>query len=144
MPNMYLEKVVYANLYQSHEAGTMKWQQRLRKRFGIKPTQADFFECNNAFVELAFSGYVIEAIVDYFGIDEVNGRLTKNIPPSEKLAREQWMYKTLSHFVDTYVLSGWLKSADEEEEESKSSFSVYYKYFPPLFVGFFLYQITSL
>ena len=116
----FLEKIVFRRLWheEAHaEVGTMKCAQQRWCRKKVSANVKKAYDPDKEFFLSFVRGYVIEGILEFFGMDDVNSTPTTNKPPDvfkSQQEMEKWVYNTLGQFVDEYV---WRSFAGTKEEQ---------------------------
>ena len=104
----YLEKVIINSLWNDAgplELGTLRGETErvLRKTFKTNVMLA--YQADKEFVLSFFNSYLVEALMDFFGMEAENDPPTKNVPPDFDTPEEEkmWVTETLGTFIDMYV-----------------------------------------
>ena len=116
------DKLIFKHLYNpesAKEPATMVGQIERRHRRSVKPKAMDAFHANKDFLESYFSTYIVEAALQFFGMESVNSIPTLNACNQHE-DKAKWVTTTLAKFVDTYVFPWWTGQSKETVEIGKS------------------------
>lgn len=105
-------KMMFKQLYKetsTSELGTMMCEATRLLRTSVNADVNEHYDADKDFIVSFVDCYIVEAVMDYFGMDDVLGVPTKNQPPSSwqsKSEKQSWVLSTFSEIVRNYV---WAK-----------------------------------
>lgn len=113
----FLEKIIFGTLWNKNgavEMGTLKCEKERVIRNNVDPDVMKAYESDKDFVNSFTSSYIIEALMDYFGLTQRNDAPTQNIPPtfSNEMEQKEWVYDKIGEVVDEYVFPAWCGKED--------------------------------
>ena len=127
----YMEKVIFGPLWNKEgrlEAGTLRGECERISRHGVDPNPMKAYDDDVRFVNNFTSAYVVEAVMDYFGMDNRNDVPRKNSPPQfdseDSLA--SWVYETFGEIINKYAFPCWSGNDVEEFVEEGKIFKKYF------------------
>ena len=115
----FLEKVVFRRLYDAKstsDLGTMKCEQLRISRTNVKADAHTAYEADQQFFVSYFKAYVVEMLLEFFGMVDVNSPASKHVPPVFETKEEiqVWITNTIGLAVDRFVLDVWRGKEIEE------------------------------
>ena len=123
----FMEKVIFRRLWKKdseREIGTMRAEcERIFRHF-VSPDVMTAYDSDKEFLNSFVNAYVVEAAMDFFGLEDRNSFPTVHKPPNFENDYEikEWVQTTLGKFVDTYVFPSWCGKDQEptvRTEETK-------------------------
>lgn len=63
----------------------------------------EFYDADKEFIVLFVDYYVVEAVLDYFGMETVNSVPENNLPPSNMAEVSDWMTRHFPAIADHFV-----------------------------------------
>ena len=109
-------KMILNNLYDEasvQELGTMKSEQSRILRDNVNLNVNEHYDADRDFICSFTDAYITEAIMDFFGMEDINAKPTRNIPPTtfqSEEAKVAWAKLTFGEVVEKYV---YKKTADQ-------------------------------
>lgn len=108
----FLECVIFKRLYKEKsvtDLGTMKCEQQRIDRTNVKADAHKAYEADQEFFCSFVKAYIVEMILQYFGMEDINSQPTKHCLPSfqNQNDRSQWVRETIGRAVDEFVLNTW-------------------------------------
>jgi hypothetical protein len=110
-----LTKLVYGQLYKEDslvEPGTMRHPKEKIHRKSVDPKDLKSYEANKDFFLSFFKTNLVEAAMDFFGMEDCQATPTKNVPPKfiSKAEQTTLVYEVLGRLVDQYIFPHWSKN----------------------------------
>ena len=90
------------------EVGTLRNTAERLCRKEVNKDVGKAYDADRCFMHCITTAHILEALLQFFGMEHINDRPKKNIPPNEN--RQQWTQEVLQEFVDSQVLPGWSHS----------------------------------
>lgn len=83
----------------------MKCEQNRILRTKVNENVNEYYDADKDFVTSFVDAYMVEAVLDYFGMDNASSVPKKNMPPpfSNSAEASDWVKKHLISIVDLYV-----------------------------------------
>ena len=103
----YLSKVVYHTLYtEDADEGTLHFAKQKLHRNNVDPNSPDKYNANKELLVSYVTATLLEAAMEYFGMESVESNPTKNLPAndSDHLTPEQALHAGMCSFVDDMIL----------------------------------------
>ena len=105
---MKMMEVVFKQLYKDHSSnspGTMKNEQIRIKRTNIDPDVRKVYDQDSDFFVSFVDAYIVVALLEFFGMEDVHSPPTKHIPPQDATpdAMKRWTKATMNTFVKEIV-----------------------------------------
>ncbi|XP_006814411.1 uncharacterized protein LOC102801398 [Saccoglossus kowalevskii] len=88
------------------EMGTMRAEQQRIMRRSVKADVKNAYEADADFAISFTDAYITEALLEFFGMEDVNDIQTRNVPPPNLASaddRREWMYTTFMKLIDQFV-----------------------------------------
>ena len=109
---LYMEKGIFDSLWNKEgvvEIGTLRGETGRINRDSVNLTVTLAYEADKEFVVSYVDAYIVEGVIDYFGMEQENDEPTKHVPPTFTTPEEQkdWVFQTLGEFLDTYAFTHW-------------------------------------
>ena len=114
--------LIFKQLYKSNsetDVGTMKCEQNRILRTNVNENVNEYYDADKEYIISFVDSYIVEAVLDYFGMDTVNSVPGKNAPPKNKTEVADWVSRHFTAIVDQYVGQS-LSISDENMVEGKS------------------------
>ena len=91
------------------DIGTMRAAQARISRTNFNPNVMEAYEYDKDFIISFIRANVVEAMMSFFGIPDINSPPQKNIPPkfNSEEERKEWVYRTMGNFVRTFIMDAW-------------------------------------
>ncbi|XP_061184242.1 uncharacterized protein LOC133192263 [Saccostrea echinata] len=103
----YLKMVfkVFFNSTSVQEIGTLKSLQNRLSRTKIGENLNDNYDSNKDFFISVVDAYIIECIMEFFGMDDQHSRPTKHIPEEfgNDEEKQSWFFDTIGEMLDRYI-----------------------------------------
>lgn len=114
----YLEKAIFGGLWNNNgplDVGTMKCEKERITRHSVDPNVMKAYDADKDYTESCINAYMIEAVMQFFGMEERNDAPTKNQPPNFQSCEEEkeWVLNTVGELVDCFVYPCWSGHEDE-------------------------------
>lgn len=105
---MKLMEICFKWLYSDvseHSLGSMKSEKTRIKRTNVDPDVRKAYDADKDFFVSFVDAYIVEALLEYFGMDSVYSAPTKHIPPPDAMPEEmlEWSKVTMSNFLKEMV-----------------------------------------
>ena len=115
-------QVVFKKLYSAdsgQDLGTMKSLQDRIQRTNVKLPVKDHYDHDKDFAISFVDAYIVEAILDYFGMDDINSNPKRNFLPEmdDWDGKKEWFKKHFISIVDSYVLPHASESMASSESQ---------------------------
>ena len=119
-------QLVFDHLYKAEsirEVGTLKYFRERVNRRNITPDNvAKSFEGTEDFLVSVGKAYLIEAAMEYFGMDDLNDTPTKHAPPAgifhlSKATKKAYFVDVIGSFVDEFAMADQDRDAVIENQE---------------------------
>lgn len=119
-------QLVFDHLYKAEslrEVGTLKYFRERVNRKNVTPDKVTkSFEGTEDFFVSVGTAYILEAAMEFFGLNEVNGTPTKHVPPAgilhlPKSRKKTFFDDVLGSFVDEFVMADPDQDAVMEDQE---------------------------
>lgn len=100
--------LIFKQLYKSSsetDIGTMKCEQNRILRTKVNENINDNYDADKDFIVSFVDSYIVEAVLDYFGMTSASDVPKKNLPPpfNDSFEASAWAKEHLTAVVDTYV-----------------------------------------
>ncbi|XP_070581644.1 uncharacterized protein [Ptychodera flava] len=98
------------------ELGTMHSEQKRIMRRNVNEDVKNAYDADENFTVSFIDAYIVEALLEFFGMENVNSIPTKNVPPSTLCSREEcrdWMEATMFKLIDKFVWPRQMLNTDE-------------------------------
>ena len=98
--------LIFKQLYKSNsgtDVGTMKCEQNRILRTKVNENVNEYYDADKEFITSFVDSYIVEAVLDYFGMDTVHSVPEKNVPPSNVIEVSDWVSRHFTAIVDQYV-----------------------------------------
>ncbi|OWF37960.1 hypothetical protein KP79_PYT14281 [Mizuhopecten yessoensis] len=97
--------LVFNKLFSSNslEVGTLNGEKVRIRRNDVHQDVKNNYDVDKDFFVSFTRDYIVDALCDFFGLDNPDKEPNKNIPPV--LVTSAWLQKTMNLFIDTYVLA---------------------------------------
>ena len=101
-----LHKVIYKNLYSERlDQGTLHHAKETLHRNNVDPGRPEHYEANKEMFLSYFRSNLIEAVLHYFGMDDLKSEPTRNVPANTEgyLTQPELLYMAFRNFVDEMI-----------------------------------------
>ena len=105
---MNLLQVIFKQLFKDaseQELGTMKSAACRIQRTNIDPEVRRAYQADRDFTILFVDAYVVEAVLEHFGMEDRHTRPTKNAPPADPTEWRDWVFSEFGKIVRNLVFS---------------------------------------
>ena len=109
------------------ELGTMKCSQERIMRHSVNKDVKQHYDADKDFFISFFNAYIIEAAIEFFGLEMRNSIPTKHTPPPF-VSREEslsWLQNTLGSLIDEMVFPAW-NGHTVENHETEGLYALHY------------------
>ena len=108
----FLEKVIFRRLYSDlsdTDLGTMKCEMMRIHRTNVKADAHKAYEADMQFFCSFVKAYVVEMLLEYFGMEDINSQPSRHAPPTFTDAQEieKWVINNIGQAVDDFMLNIW-------------------------------------
>ena len=107
----YLEKAVYGSVWDEKdvELGTFVGEKERIGRNDAKKDVIKAFYAGQEFTQSLTTAHMVEAALEYFGMETRDSLPTKNAPPvfEDKEEEKSWVTEKLNEIVDTFIFPCW-------------------------------------
>ena len=115
----FLTKLIFRRLYGPSviEVGTLKHAKQRLHRNSVDPEDLKKYDTNKDFFLSFFRVHVVEAVMDFFGMENRHSQPTSHVPPvfDNEVSREAWVHEKVGEIVDKYVFPHWSGNGVREQ-----------------------------
>jgi hypothetical protein len=112
-------KLMFKQLYKSDSAmdmGTMKCEENRILRTNVNENVNDHYDADKDFIISFVDAYIVTAVVEFFGMEDVHSAPTVNCPPQQwpsEYEKRVWMTRVFGQLVDRMV---WASAGHRDSE----------------------------
>ena len=99
----------------------MKCEKERIQRKKVNKNVRAHYDPDREFFSSFFKAYLIEAVLEFFGMENRNSRPTRHVPPTfnTKEEEKEWVSITLGKFIDTMIFPAWSNASAPQEAKCK-------------------------
>ena len=109
------------NVSSENEIGTMKAEQTRISRSSVDPDVRKAYAADKDFVVSFVDSYIIEAVLEYFGMEDIYSAPSKHVPPpdlSDHVALKEWFQEEFGRLVDEMVAPTYAATLSKLNEDT--------------------------
>lgn len=118
----FLEKIIFGKLYDKEsdlEIGTMRCEAQRIHRNEIDPEVMKAYDADREFTISFYKSYVIEALMEYLGMENLND-IPADIPTPDSRNVQEWISEKIGDFVDRYIFPGWSRKEEQVHKDTRT------------------------
>lgn len=100
------------------DIGTIKAEAVRTNMINVSPKVKDSYDADKDFIKSYVDAHIVEATLEYFGMDNINSPPTKHQPPTQPDEIEKWMSSTFTKLVKGSV---WPSNRDMNQPGQQNS-----------------------
>lgn len=127
--HMNMLKMIFKTLYckdSVQDIGTLKSLQERISRSNVNENVNEHYDADKDFFISVTDMYIVECLLEFFGMDDVNSKPSKNIPPDfiNDTEKKQWYFQTISKMISQQIFPTYTYRQGDEVLEGNIITSV--------------------